>query len=60
MPCVRAGEAKLREGVMGERCFINAGATAGNISGSSVAGFRLGFLSVSLSVLLFVWVLKKK
>ena len=40
----RAGEAKLREG---EMFFLNAGASAGNISsgGCSSAGFLLGVLA---------------
>ena len=84
MPCVRAGEAKLREGVRGRRAsstlvprlatFPAAAAPALDFTLvcllKKLMGFNrksvlellnlVGFLSVSLSVLLFVWVLKKK
>ena len=84
MPCVRAGEAKLREGVRGRRASSTLvprlatfpPATPPALDFTLVCllkklmGFNrksvlellnlVGFLSVSLSVLLFVWVLKKK
>ena len=84
VPCVRAGEAKLREGVRGRgasstlvpRLATFPPATAPALDFGLVCllkklvGFNrksvlellnlVGFLSVSLSVLLFVWVLKKK
>ena len=82
--CVRAGEAKLREGVRGKgasstqvpRLATFPPAAPPSLDFGLVCllkklmGFNrksvlellnlVGFLSVSLSVLLFVWVLKKK
>ena len=85
MRAVRAGEAKLREGVRGRGACSTlvprlatfpAAAAAPSLDFALVCllkklvGFNrktvlellnlLGFLSVSLSVLLFVWVLKRK
>ena len=84
VPCVRAGEAKLREGLRGRRAsstlvprlatFPPAAPPALDFALvcllKKLVGFNrkfvwkllnlVGFLSVSLSVLLFVWVLKKK
>ena len=83
VPCVRAGEAKLREGVRGRRAsstlvprlatFPPAAPPALDFALvcllKRLVGFNwksvwkllnlVGFLSVSLSVLPFVWVLKK-
>ena len=82
VPCVRAGEAKLREGVRGRGAsstlvprLATFPAAAPSLDFTLVCllkklvGFNrksvlellnlVGFLSVYLSVLLFVWVLKK-
>ena len=82
VPCVRAGEAKLREGVRRRGAsstlvprlatFPAAASGAGfplGVLAEETRGFNrksvrellnlMGFLNVSLSVLLFVWVLKK-
>ena len=81
VPCVRAGEAKLREGVRGRRASSTLVPRLATFPAATPAldfslvcllkklvGFNwksvwkllnlVGFLSVSLSVLLFVWVLK--
>ena len=82
VPCVRAGEAKLREGVRGRRASSTLVPRLATFPAATPAldfgfvcllkkllGFKrksvwkllnlVGFLSVSLSVLPFVWVLKK-
>ena len=81
VPCVRAGEAKLREGVRGRGASSTLVPRLATFPPTpaldlglvcllkKLVGFNrksvlellnlVGFLSVSLSVLLFVWVLKK-